>query len=339
MKCMYCREESPKATFSGREHVVPQSFGTFDERNFTLHDKVCDSCNSYFAKNLDLVMARDSYEGISRLAHGIIEPSEYKHLGNRSTVVFQQRGGVFEGAYCYQEYNESLGKVVARPLPQIGFKIKGSEKWEFFLAREFRGPADFHVEKYDLSKHNAYLVFGMANDEAARALSTLGLAFNPSGVVHDQGEGLELSVTWTMTELICRCIAKISFNYLAVWCSTQVLLDPSFDRVREYIRNGVGQFNDFLVVVDRPILGDEPIERWRRKAHILTLFEVPGRAALIGEVSLMNLMTYKVLLGRAGVPKLALLDIGHLFDIDGRRISELRLGETTFEQLPGVTTA
>ena len=126
MKCMYCREESPKATFSGREHVVPQSFGTFDEGNFTLHDKVCDSCNSYFANNLDLVMARDSYEGISRLPHGIIDPSEYKHLGKRSTVVFQQRGGAFENAYCYQEYDESLRKVGSSPTSSDRLQDQGS---------------------------------------------------------------------------------------------------------------------------------------------------------------------------------------------------------------------
>lgn len=223
--------------------------------------------------------------------------------------------------------------MVARPLPQVGFKIKGLDKWEFFLAREFPTVADFHAEKYDLSSNNAYLVIGMSNDDAARVLSTLGLTFNPVGIVHDQGEGLELAVTWTLTEPFCRCIAKISFNYLAVWCSAEILLNPAFDGVREYIKNGAGQFSDFLAVVDRPILGNEPTEGWRRKAHLLTLFRVPGRSAVVGQVSLINLMTYKVLLGPEGVPEPALLDIGHLFDIDGRRISELNVGETSFEQL------
>jgi hypothetical protein len=68
--CIYCRQTGP-ARFRGVEHVLPQSFGTFAGETPTL-DCVCDDCNAYFGRHLDQLLARDTYEGISRYTRGIL---------------------------------------------------------------------------------------------------------------------------------------------------------------------------------------------------------------------------------------------------------------------------
>jgi len=57
MTCIYCLKDSNNVSFKKSEHVLPQSFGVF-ENNFTLNGVVCDSCNKYFGDNLELDLAR-----------------------------------------------------------------------------------------------------------------------------------------------------------------------------------------------------------------------------------------------------------------------------------------
>ena len=54
----------------GVEHVIPQSFGKFATKTPTLKC-VCDECNAYFSKELDLLLARDTLEGVTRSKKGI----------------------------------------------------------------------------------------------------------------------------------------------------------------------------------------------------------------------------------------------------------------------------
>ena len=65
MKCIYCLEDKPETSYKKVEHVIPQSFGVF-KNNFTLNKVVCDDCNNYFGDNLEIDLARDTYEGHSR---------------------------------------------------------------------------------------------------------------------------------------------------------------------------------------------------------------------------------------------------------------------------------
>jgi hypothetical protein len=332
MTCIYCRADKPKELFNGREHVLPQSFGRFDGENLTLHDEVCDECNRFFANNLDIHLARDTYEGLQRVPQGIQKPEEYKNLGKRSTLVIQPQGGPFKNAYSYQRFDPDTGELKILPHPQIGFKLKGSNEREFFLVKDFPQKDDFDFSKYDLSGKDAFLIVEVETDTAKQLIASLGLNLRVGESVehrsHDE-ETLDFSVTSTLTEPVSRCIAKISFNYLSVWCPTEVLLHDCFDPIREYVRYGVGSSNQFLSTVDRPILGDEPVEGWRRAVHLLTLYDVPEQGILIGQVSLINLMTYQVLLSRSVPPTQARLGIGHLFSLHSHKVSRLRPGETT----------
>jgi hypothetical protein len=61
--CIYCRQ-TDSDRFRGVEHVIPQGFGRFGSETPTL-DCVCDDCNAYFGRELDQLLTRDTYEGIS----------------------------------------------------------------------------------------------------------------------------------------------------------------------------------------------------------------------------------------------------------------------------------
>lgn len=60
MRCIYCLEEKEPSQFTGREHVLLQSFGRFDQspgssygKNFVLKC-VCDPCNQHFGDGIDI---------------------------------------------------------------------------------------------------------------------------------------------------------------------------------------------------------------------------------------------------------------------------------------------
>ena len=64
MKCIYCLVDKEANCFIKVEHVIPQSFGLF-KNNLTLKC-VCDVCNQFFGDNLEMIMGRDSFEGLFR---------------------------------------------------------------------------------------------------------------------------------------------------------------------------------------------------------------------------------------------------------------------------------
>ena len=75
MKCVYCVEDKPLSSFTKVEHVMPQSFGLFNN-NLTLVKTVCDDCNQYFGDNLEIDMARDTLEGAARFEFGLRSPKK-----------------------------------------------------------------------------------------------------------------------------------------------------------------------------------------------------------------------------------------------------------------------
>lgn len=79
-KFIYCNQDDP-VKFRGVEHVIPQAFGTFGPDTPTL-ECVSDDCNSFFGRNLDQYLARETVEGVIRYRRGIFssEVRPQKHL-------------------------------------------------------------------------------------------------------------------------------------------------------------------------------------------------------------------------------------------------------------------
>jgi len=66
--CIYCLE-TDASRFRGFEHVIPRCFGRFGNETPTL-DCTCDDCNAYFGREFDQLLARETYEGVSRYSRG-----------------------------------------------------------------------------------------------------------------------------------------------------------------------------------------------------------------------------------------------------------------------------
>jgi hypothetical protein len=333
MRCIYCLEDKSQDCFSGREHVLPQSFGKFDEQNLTLRGKVCDECNSFFANNLDNFLARDTYEGFLRFSHGVQDPKDYKHMGKRASLTASPLEGPFKNARMHFEYDETVHGMRSVLLEQIGFKLRDSEEYEFFLVKDFPKVEDFDPSKYDLTHERSFLTIEVSEETASRLLGSLNLVFRPKEEIRQHSEGnqkVEVAIESVLTEPVCRCLAKIAFNYLANWNATETMLSACFDDIRSYIRYGKGTRGMFLIPRDEAILGGEPSEGWRVLGHILTVFSVPQKGFVIGLVSLFNQMSYWILLARLPAPSDARLEKGHLFAIPSREVVELIPGHTTF---------
>src|SRR5579859_6371288 len=76
VSCVYCRASSD-AQFP-KEHVVPEAFGRFYD-NLTLAS-VCGACNTFFNRNLELFLARDSVEALLRGRYGLKAKSGKRNL-------------------------------------------------------------------------------------------------------------------------------------------------------------------------------------------------------------------------------------------------------------------
>ena len=80
IECIYCRENRLTSSYTKADHVLPQSFGKF-ENNLTLKRLICDSCNQFFGDNVELAFARDTLEGQSRVDFGVKRPEEFISSG------------------------------------------------------------------------------------------------------------------------------------------------------------------------------------------------------------------------------------------------------------------
>ncbi len=98
---------------------MSQSFGKFED-NLTLHGVVCDDCNQYFGDTLELILGRDTNEGLARVQHGVKRPKEFKAL-SRGRVTLKIAEGPFKGSHAYLAYSEKAGKVQIFMFPQVGF--------------------------------------------------------------------------------------------------------------------------------------------------------------------------------------------------------------------------
>ena len=119
--CIYCISTSERTT---REHVMPRALGMF-EQNWTL-DCVCDDCNQFFSRELELVLARDSAEAFFRIDSGIKPPTAARKLLNRRMKGILNVDGLFEGARVDVKPTEEEDAVFPVPPPQVGFRQPGS---------------------------------------------------------------------------------------------------------------------------------------------------------------------------------------------------------------------
>lgn len=59
--CIYCKSQRNESNRFNCEHVINQSFGSYETQAFTI--EICKKCNQKFGDTIDLHLARNTYEG------------------------------------------------------------------------------------------------------------------------------------------------------------------------------------------------------------------------------------------------------------------------------------
>jgi hypothetical protein len=326
MKCIYCKIESDAASFTKPEHVIPQSFGLF-QNNLTLWNVVCDDCNQYFGDNIELLLARDSIEGGYRFKFDIRKPHTFKSMGKSSRLVIKAAEGQYKGAYVYREYSQMQGKVVIKPLPQIGFLKPDRAEYQYYLLNDIPDRKYLEDNGFDLKQARSIIILSCNAEESKRILHDKDIELKVGGELpmHERGSEQDwlCEVEATVDQIILRAIAKIAFNYLAYGEKSAFLLHDSFDTIRNYIRYGQKCSYPLIRVSNTPILKDEPIEGKRRAGHMITLNWAADRVSIISQVSLFNLATYIISLARDFSGERREIRRGHFFNIYSKEILPL----------------
>ena len=321
MKCIYCLDEKDENNFTKVEHVIPQSFGLF-ENNFTLKKCVCDECNQFFGDNLEMIVARDSFEGLFRHELGIKKASDFVSLGKRSQLIIRAEDGPMKGAYGYRIYSPEHNKVLLSPLPQVGFRNTSGE-FDFFLLDSLPSQEELDKLGYNLKIPGSILILGCDFDTAKEKLDKKRITFKIGGEQSFEYIDFNSLIERTLDDNILRTASKIAFNYLAFWEGPEFVLDKSFDNIRSYIRIGKQAGYQLAIPNEKPILGDEPVYGRRRLGHIVTVGLATDGVSILGNVSLLNMFTYHVSLARGYTGVQRNITRGHFFDPSGHKILPL----------------
>jgi hypothetical protein len=132
-----------------------------------------------------------------------------------------------------------------------------------------------------------------------------------------------LSVGYTVSRTVARCLCKIAFNYMAFTCGDVFPLSSEFNDLREFIRNNIGDDAGRVFVKQKPIIAQEIItgERWT-DGHVLTIESRPQDRTLTVQLALFNSIPYRIpmtdqYIGHTYVK-------GHHFSNDTKAVSELQ---------------
>jgi len=287
-----------------------------------LTEEVCADCNHNFGKELDKILARDSFEGLIRAQ--ILEPrrrkkDKFKARRTEIRVPDEPKFGQYRGARMAVNWQTRK----PQPIDQIIVRDEAGTLHSFTEA-EIAGADE---KLFRNRPPGAIQVIGIP----AIAKILLEYAISKGARFTQEPTGIEpppaasestvfLHTEGTIDNNVWRGIAKIAFNYLAKIQGRTYVLDNKFDRIREFIR---GEVTDraLVRVSQRPILADETPRLKKTDVH-LVMFERQGRG-LLGRVSLFNSITYDVIL----CPDLGLIysiKSGHAFDPSNKQVHKLR---------------
>jgi hypothetical protein len=251
-QCIYCLRSD--VTFKEREHVVPESFGTFSSDTFTLHSKVCDECNQYYGDNLDILLARDTREGLKRselLKKRVKSPKGIPRL--KLTLPDDHPDENVRGVIINLPKYKNEG--VLEPISQVHFKSKKTQKYEVFSLSELKKAKDFDKDRYIYKDIKIIAPNEEQAQEVQDQLKRMGIDYIKKQEIYTPERPEYLQITGDIDSLILRAISKIAFNYIAHVYPSINLLEENFNRAREYIRYGKGTLpikleNHFLAQED-----------------------------------------------------------------------------------------
>lgn len=321
-KCIYCLEDKDPSAFD-RDHVIPESFGKF-ENNLTLHQQqVCWDCNQYFSKKLELFLGRDTVEGTFRYVSGFKDPKDFKTVKESRLLHMLAEEGPWKGAILRRVAHDKID-----PVNQVGFQKKNTGKWEFFAIEEV--PYKDELEEQG---------FPMKGDITCKIVVRADFEEEKLGQLLKE-KGIEVTVDWkdtdfksrkdrvlveiqqTVDKVIFRGIAKIAFNYLAYTQGKDFVLDQRFNGIRDFIRHGETRDITYAWVEGKPIwLNKKRLEVKHAQEHwVLVDWD---NATIFSLLSLFNLTMYKVQFCKTFLVLPSDIRTGNRFNVKTKKISKL----------------
>ena len=319
-RCIYC---SRTGNAFPREHVISEALGRFTEAHTIFC--VCGKCNAYFANYLERDFYRDSNEAILRLLYGIKPPPGALQLGNDRIELRSAAPGDFENCFLHLRPSPNNDEVVAVPMPQAGFRLKGEAKWLWVHEPELKPEI---VTKYRVPNAE-YKATGPAPDDVARiiaALENMGIRFQNRRELDQplhQDAQTDILGRFIIDEQIFRCVAKMAFNYVAFNQGANFVLSSDFDPIRSYIRCGKGTRRDFVHASGGRILAGDSHGFPLTYGHVIVCdWDMSGREIFV-HLSLFNHMTYTIRVTRHFSGILRPIHVGHHYNVETMRVQEI----------------
>ena len=281
--CIYCKENKHRSLFT-REHVLQEAFGLYGTQTMTLINIVCKDCNSSFGEKIDRTLARDTIEGLARFRFGV------KNINNEFREEYKKNIRLI--IYGFLKGLEVIvipldGKLSIIPYKKdIGLR-KTDGTYDFFDSEKI---SDKTLCKKTYPLHLDRIII-LPVDNSIRVKQTLADRWGINDYKIPDYSNVEFDTLIERTASLehMRAIAKIAFNYLAYLYKNniQILLNPSFDLIRNFIKNGEGKFYDFIKV------SNETSEQGN--LHYITM-EMKHDKAIVANVSLFTYYNYKIIL-------------------------------------------
>lgn len=345
-RCFYCLQDGKQTTFNNREHVIPQSLGTFSPLNPLFKgDLVCDRCNSSFSA-LETNFNEDSEEGIYGQMLNIEGSNSVRLRGRNVKLKFDSGLGsdFFNDIFPFLKRVED--KLVIEIKPQVHFK-NYEEVYQIFLPEALRkikkDSSNFKRVKDRISKLDKkdIRIFAGANHEGDNDnFSEIVTLMKDFGVDYKEKEkqfskfedrkdnqfGVEMECT--VNAEIGRVLAKIAFNYFA-YCAEQeqrkdILFGEWFNKIRNFISGDTTiPLKDIVISVDKNvILNEERNQKHRLLAHIIVFEEVNGN--IIARETFWGKRVYEIAIGEFpnGFSTIN-FGCGHVFDPFGKNLYNL----------------
>lgn len=313
-RCIYCLADRDKGAFSGREHVTPQAFGTFEPRNLVLRC-VCDDCNGYFGREIDLKLGRDSPEALDRVTQGIKSARDFKSLGSRSTSYVEFQDGPAAGGKGYavasRDADDNLGVMA---LPQVWFGRSDDGPFEKFLLDEVPTKDELVARGYERGTLLVIRTFEI--DEPFAFLESKGFDLRTAekGMLTQPEGRVRVENVMKIAEPEFRVATKIALNYLAAVVGSDVALRSEFDDARNFARYGRDRARVRVYAYENPwFIG--------RKGHYVSLCR--AEEMIVAQLSILMRTQYFVVLATDPAQSVPIKSTAHLFDIDDRGLKEI----------------
>ena len=252
--CIYCGQ-TDRMRFRGVEHAIPQAFGRFGTETPTL-DCVCDDCNAYFGRELDLLLARETPEGLGRYNRGQFSSEARPQRRVTLTLSDPTEAGAFKGMRV--AVDGTTGELMA-PAAQFHIHNFRTGEDECYFPHQIAG---LTLPEADYGKPGANGEPGTwrckilapskdAHDEVAEALRQAGIDFRSGQGFAAPWNGTApasflVGIEGVVDKPHKRALAKIVMNFVAAYLGSGEALAGRWDFLRRYVRMGDGEISGRL---------------------------------------------------------------------------------------------